>query len=191
PGKDHPNMDDHTIAIPGENTTAHLLFSLAFPDAKKKIFKVFHEIEAFLLNTPRSAGPAAGVIIHENRFTYEKKGLFKLMDLGEYWEKRTGCPIPLGGIVTRRSFGPAIQSTLNALIRKSVEYAFAHYPLLPPYVVQHAQEMEEEVMRRHIDLYVNHYSIDLGADGKKAVQRFIAIHEQGERAGKMINDIFI
>ncbi|HRO46443.1 1,4-dihydroxy-6-naphthoate synthase [Agriterribacter sp.] len=191
PGSDIPNMNDYTIAIPGENTTAHLLFSLAFPNAKKKIFKVFNEIEDFLLHAPAAAGHTAGVIIHENRFTYQKRGLFKLMDLGDYWEKRTGYPIPLGGIVTRRSFSPEIQSKLNALIRQSVEYAFGNYPLLPPYVVQHAQEMEEEVMRRHIDLYVNQYSINLGADGRKAVKRFIEINEQGKKAAGMINDIFI
>ncbi len=191
PGNDVSSINDYTIAIPGANTTAHLLFSLAFPNAKKKIFKVFNEIEDFLLHVPASAGHTAGVIIHENRFTYQKRGLFKLMDLGDYWEKLTGYPIPLGGIVTRRSFSPEIQSKLNALIRQSVEYAFDNYPLLPPYVVQHAQEMEEEVMRRHIDLYVNQYSIDLGADGRKAVERFIEINEQGKKAQGMMNDIFI
>jgi 1,4-dihydroxy-6-naphthoate synthase len=191
PGKDHPNIDDYTIAIPGENTTAHLLFSLAFPKAKKKIFKVFNEIEDFLLNSPPSAGKTAGVIIHENRFTYQKKGLIRLMDLGEYWEHQTGYPIPLGGIVVRRNFSPALQAKINILIRKSVEYAFGNYPMLPPYVIQHAQEMEESVMRQHIDLYVNDYSLDLGANGRMAVQRFIEIYEQGKHVSTGVNDIFI
>lgn len=191
PGAGVPNMNDYTVAIPGENTTAHLLFSLAFPQVKKKVFKVFNEIEAFLLNAPPSAGHTAGVIIHENRFTYQKRGLFKLMDLGDYWENRTGYPIPLGGIVTRRGFNPAIQLKINALIQQSVEYAMGNYPLLPPYVVQHAQEMEEAVMRRHIDLYVNNYSVDLGADGRRAVQQFVEIDEQGKKLQGRMNDIFI
>ena len=191
PGAGVPNMNDYTVAIPGENTTAHLLFSLAFPQAKKKVFKVFNEIEAFLLNAPSSAGHTAGVIIHENRFTYQKRGLFKLMDLGDYWENRTGYPIPLGGIVTRRGFNPAIQLKINALIQQSVEYAMGNYPLLPPYVVQHAQEMEEAVMRRHIDLYVNNYSAHLGADGRQAVQKFIEMDEHGKKLQGLMNDIFI
>ncbi|HTN07884.1 1,4-dihydroxy-6-naphthoate synthase [Agriterribacter sp.] len=191
PGSSILHMDDYTIAIPGENTTAHLLFSLAFPNAKKKIFKIFNEIEDFLLNAPPSSGPTAGVIIHENRFTYQKRGLFKLMDLGSYWENKTGYPIPLGGIVTRRSFDPAIQSKINTLIRQSAEYASGNYPLLPPYVKQHAQEMEEEVMRRHIDLYVNQYSIDLGADGRKAVQQFIEIYRQEKNTQEVKNNIFV
>lgn len=191
PGKDYPNINDYTIAIPGENTTAHLLFSLAFPNAKKKIFKVFSEIEDFVLNSPHPAGKTAGVIIHENRFTYQKKGLINLMDLGEYWEKQTGYPIPLGGIVMRRNFSPALQVKINTLIRKSIEYAFGNYPLLPPYVIQHAQEMEEAIMRQHIDLYVNDYSLDLGANGRMAVERFIEIYEQGKNVSTGVNDIFI
>ena len=191
PGRDFPNVDDYTIAIPGENTTAHLLFSLAFPQAKKKIFKVFNEIEDFLLNGPHPAGKTAGVIIHENRFTYQKKGLIKLMDLGEFWEKQTGYPIPLGGIVARRNFNPALQAKINTLIRKSVEYAFGSYPSLSPYVIQHAQEMEEGIMRQHIDLYVNNYSLDLGVNGRMAVQRFIEIYEQGKKDSTKVNDIFI
>lgn len=184
---DIPNIDDYTIAIPGENTTAHLLFSLAFPGAKKKIFKVFNEIEDFLLHASPAGGPVAGVIIHENRFTYQKKGLFKLMDLGDYWEKITGYPIPLGGIVTRRNFHPEIQSKINTLIRTSVEYALGHYTQLPAYVVQHAQEMEEEVMRQHIDLYVNNYSLDPGTDGRLAVQQLL----KTEKKQGTIADIFV
>ncbi len=190
PGNDHPNIDDYTIAVPGENTTAHLLFSLAFPRAKKKIFKVFSEIEDFLLNSP-SPDKTAGVIIHENRFTYQKRGLIRLMDLGEYWEKETGYPIPLGGIVVRRNFSPALQAKINTLIRKSVEYAFGNYPSLPLYVTQHAQEMEEAIMRQHIDLYVNDYSLDLGANGRRAVQRLIEIYRQGKPGSTEVNDIFI
>ena len=185
------HIDDYTIAIPGENTTAHLLFSLAFPKAKKKIFKAFNEIEDFLLHPPPLMGKIAGVIIHENRFTYQKKGLVKLLDLGDYWEKQTGNPIPLGGIVIRRSFDPAIQSQINMLIRESIAYASGNYPALAPYVVQHAQEMEEEIMRQHIELYVNPYSLDLGTDGKTAVKRFIEISGKGKNTEAIPEDIFV
>jgi 1,4-dihydroxy-6-naphthoate synthase len=185
------HIDDYTIAIPGENTTAHLLFSLAFPKARKKIFKAFNEIEDFLLHPPPLMGKIAGVIIHENRFTYQKKGLVKLLDLGDYWEKQTGNPIPLGGIVIRRSFDPAIQSQINMLIRESIAYASGNYPALAPYVVQHAQEMEEEIMRQHIELYVNPYSLDLGTDGKTAVKRFIEISGKGKNTEAITEDIFV
>ena len=154
-----------TIAIPGERTTAHLLFSLAFPQARQKKFMVFSGIEAAVL----SGQVDGGVIIHENRFTYQQKGLVKLMDLGEFWEKTTNCPIPLGGIVFRKEAAPGLQKKVNDLIRKSLEYAFSHYPTLPDYVRQHAQEMDEQVMRQHIDLYVNDYSLSLGEEGAKAV----------------------
>lgn len=154
-----------TIAIPGENTTAHLLFSLAYPNATKKIFKVFHEIENAVLNGEVDAG----VIIHENRFTYEAKGLIKIIDLGQYWEETRQLPIPLGGIIAKKTLDPTIIKTVDSLIKKSIEYAFSHYPAVSDYVVAHAQEMSEAVMRQHIDLYVNNYSLDLGDDGLAAV----------------------
>jgi 1,4-dihydroxy-6-naphthoate synthase len=160
-----PTINDRTIAIPGQRTTAHLLFSLAFPEAKKKQFTIFSGIEDAVL----SGKVDCGVIIHENRFTYQKRGLVKLLDLGEFWEMETGVPIPLGGIVLKRGLGEGISQKVNHLIRESLEYAFARYPQLPDYVRDHAQEMEEKVMRQHIDLYVNDYSLSLGEDGKKAV----------------------
>jgi 1,4-dihydroxy-6-naphthoate synthase len=173
------DINDYTIAIPGENTTAHLLFSLAYPQAKNKVFKVFNEIEGFVANA--ASEKTAGVIIHENRFTYQNKGLFKWQDLGEYWEEKTGYPIPLGGIAAKRSIAPEIQQQVDTLIQKSIAYAFERYPSLPDYVKQHSQEMEEPVMRQHIDLYVNNYSLHLGEDGKKAVQQFLSIFEQANR----------
>jgi len=184
------SINDYTIAIPGENTTAHLLFSLAYPQASNKVFKVFHEIEDFLIQTA-STGKTAGVIIHENRFTYQNKGLYKLQDLGEYWEEKTGYPIPLGGIAVKRNIATEIQQQLDALIQKSIAYAFDHYPSLPDYVKQHSQEMEETVMLQHIDLYVNNYSLHLGEDGKKAVQQFLAIFEQNNPVRFNRDDIFI
>jgi 1,4-dihydroxy-6-naphthoate synthase len=167
-------INDRTIAIPGKNTTAHLLFSLAFPEAVNKTFMIFNEIEDAVL----SGKAECGVIIHENRFTYQQKGLIKLIDLGEFWEEKTGCPIPLGGIVINKKFDDAIQQKINALIKKSVEYAFSNYPLLPDYVKQHSQEMDERVMRRHIDLYVNNYSITLGEDGKNAIETLLKIYSE-------------
>ena len=158
--------DSCRIAIPGEQTTAHLLFSLAFPGARDKRFMVFSGIEEAVL----SGAVDCGVIIHENRFTYQQKGLVKLMDLGEFWEKETGVPIPLGGIVVKRSLGSDLARTINGLIRRSLEYAFERYPELPDYVKGHAQEMDERVMRQHIDLYVNNYSLSLGEDGEKAIR---------------------
>lgn len=175
--KDIPDLaavDQMKIAVPGINTTAHLLFSMAFPNAKNKQFLVFNEIESAVLNGEVDAG----VIIHENRFTYQDKGLMKLMDLGNYWEEKLNCPIPLGGIVMQNSFDQATQLKIESLIRKSVEYAFKHYPQITDYVRSHAQEMSESVMRQHIDLYVNNYSIDLGEEGLKAVQTLLEVHKQ-------------
>lgn len=154
-----------TIAVPGQRTTAHLLFSLAYPEARNKTFMIFSAIEEAVL----SGKVDCGVIIHENRFTYQQKGLVKLADLGEFWEATTGAPIPLGGILLRKDHDPALVQKVNGLIRKSLEYAFSHYPQLPDYVRQHSQEMEEQVMRQHIDLYVNNYSLSLGEDGRRAV----------------------
>ncbi len=162
------------IAIPGVNTTAHMLFSLAYPEAKNKIFLVFHEIEDAVLTGKADAG----VIIHENRFTYQQKGLHKVVDLGAYWEETIKVPIPLGGIVMKRSFDTEIQTKVDRLIRKSLEYAFENYPSITDYVRQHSQEMEESVMKQHIDLYVNNYSLQLGEDGKKAVQKLLDVYEQ-------------
>ncbi len=166
-------VNDARIAIPGINTTAHLLFSLAFPFAKNKSFHVFHEIEDLVL----SGQVDAGVIIHENRFTYQQKGLHKIIDLGDYWEQKTGTPIPLGGIVAHNRLLDTVAIQVNDLIRKSVEYAFVHYPQVATYVKSHAQEMSEEVMRQHIDLYVNEFSIDLGIQGKQAVNTLLDISQ--------------
>ncbi|NCI48004.1 1,4-dihydroxy-6-naphthoate synthase [Sediminibacterium soli] len=168
------DIDTLRIAIPGVNTTAHILFSLAFPEAKQKQFLVFHQVEDAVL----SGRADAGVIIHENRFTYQDKGLHRLMDLGEYWEKHTHAPIPLGGIVVHNRIDRARAAEIDALIKKSVEYAFAEYPHLSEYVQQHAQEMNPKVMRQHIDLYVNDYSLWLGEDGKKAVRQLCEVHHR-------------
>jgi 1,4-dihydroxy-6-naphthoate synthase len=167
-------VDSATIALPGANTTAHMLFSLAFPNAARKKFMVFHEIEDAVLRGTADAG----VIIHENRFTYAQRGLHKIMDLGDHWEQSTGGPIPLGGIVMNRKYDKAVMLEVNRLIRTSLEYAWAQYPVLPEYVRQHAQEMEEDVMRKHIGLYVNDFSLDLGMGGRAAVWQLLEVAEQ-------------
>lgn len=163
-------VNQSTIAIPGENTTAHFLFSLAYPDAKNKVFLRFDEIENFV-----AAEKGLGVIIHENRFTYMDKSLYKIVDLGDYWEQNTGYPIPLGGIVAKQNLPHATQ--IDKLIRKSLEYAFANYPFITDYVKQHSQEMSEAVMRQHIDLYVNDFSLDLGDKGRAAVSKLLAVYQ--------------
>jgi 1,4-dihydroxy-6-naphthoate synthase len=167
------NIEAGTIAIPGEHTTAHLLFSLAYPEAKNKIFLRYDAIEDFVLENK-----GLGVIIHENRFTYEAKGLKKITDLGDYWEQQTGQPIPLGGIVVKREMDKAVQTKVDRLIKKSIEYAFSKYPMLNDYIRTHSQEMSEAVMRKHIDLYVNNYSLHLGEDGKKAIEQLLAVYQQ-------------
>ncbi len=153
------------IAIPGVYTTANFLLGLAFPEATDRTPLVFSEIEGALLDGRFDAG----LIIHENRFTYEAKGLHKVVDLGEFWEQETGTPIPLGAIAVRRSLPDAVQQTVNRLVRRSVEYAFANRDASLPYVRAHAQEMDEAVMYKHIDLYVNQFSVDLGDEGVRAV----------------------
>ncbi|HTE11392.1 MAG TPA: 1,4-dihydroxy-6-naphthoate synthase [Chitinophagaceae bacterium] len=172
-------IDEKTIAIPGENTTAHMLFSLAYPQAQHKQFIIFSGIEDAVINGKVDLG----VIIHENRFTYQQKGLKKVIDLGEYWEQQTQYPVPLGGIVVKRSIDNELQKKIDALIRQSVEYAFENYPALADYVKQHSQEMEENVMRQHIDLYVNKYSIDLGKEGKEAVKKLLTVYNQVNPSG--------
>lgn len=166
------DVNNSTIAIPGQNTTAHLLFSLAYLDAHKKEFMVFSEIE----DAVSKGRTDMGVIIHENRFTYQQKGLKKIIDLGDYWENKTGLPIPLGGIVARRTIGADILEKMDRLIEKSVAFAFSKYPEISSYVECHAQEMDHAVMKQHIDLYVNEFSRSLGNEGKNAVELFLQNH---------------
>ncbi len=157
------------VALPGINTTAHLLFSLAYPEINYKTFVPFHLIEDMVINGEVDAG----VIIHENRFTYQQKGLNKLSDLGDVWEKRTGAPIPLGGILVKRSFDLALATKINRVINRSLAFANDHAYALPSFVTENAKEMNEEVMRNHISLYVNEFSLALGEDGRLAVLELI------------------
>ena len=154
------------IAIPGTYTTANFLLSLAFPRATAKSPLLFSAIEGAVLDGTFDAG----LIIHENRFTYAAKGLKKIIDLGEYWESETGAAIPLGGIVINRALPEDVQLKMNRIMRRSVEYAFENRTASLPFVRANAQEMSDDVMYQHIDLYVNDYSVDLGREGRRAVE---------------------
>lgn len=154
------------VALPGEWTTAHLLFKLFYPGCKAKEFYLFSEIEDRILNED----VIAGVIIHENRFTYQDKGLARIADLGENWESSTGYPIPLGGIFASTRLSSGQRHEIEVLIRKSILFANSHPERVMPYVRRYAQEMDEQVMKSHIDLYVNDFSIDLGEKGSKSIE---------------------
>ena len=160
------SINSASIAIPGKYTTANFLLSLAFPKAIHKQEILFSEIEHAVLTDKVDAG----LLIHENRFTYQDKGLEKIIDLGEYWESLIQSPIPLGGIVIKRTIESALQKTIDLLIKQSVEFAFTNPESCMAFVKEHAQEMSEEVMKKHIALYVNEFSLDLGIIGKKAIQ---------------------
>jgi 1,4-dihydroxy-6-naphthoate synthase len=158
-------INDLKIAIPGEYTTANFLMAVAFPKAIKKNNFLFSDIENAIITGQIDAG----VIIHENRFTYEQKGLKKIIDLGEYWESHTGMPIPLGGIAVRKNISLEIRQKINRILKRSIEFAFANPQSSKDFVKCHAQEMDPEVMQKHIDLYVNDYSLDLGNKGREAI----------------------
>ncbi len=158
-------LDNDSIAIPGKNTTANLLLQYALPTAGKKTEVLFSEIEESVI----SGKFDFGVIIHESRFTYQQKGLYKVVDLGNYWEEKKQLPIPLGCIAAHKNLEDALVNKIENLITQSVQFAFNRYPELSDYIITHAQEMDEAVMRNHIELYVNDYSINLGAAGNAAV----------------------
>jgi 1,4-dihydroxy-6-naphthoate synthase len=154
------------IGIPGKYTTANFLLGLAFPGATNKKELVFSDIEDAVLDGRIDVG----LIIHENRFTYQNRGLKKIIDLGDYWEKQTGCAIPLGGIVASRKLPADVIQKINRVLRRSVEFAFTNPKSGLEYIRSHAQEMSEEVMYKHIELYVNKYSLELGEEGRKAIK---------------------
>ncbi len=159
-------VNELKIAIPGKYTTANLLLGIAYPQAKNKIPYLFSDIEDAVFDEETDAG----LIIHENRFTYEAKGLKKIIDLGEFWETKTKMPIPLGGIVINRKHPKSLQKKISRIIKRSIEYAYKNPDSSLEYIRQYAQEMDAEVMKKHIDLYVNKYSLDLGKTGKQAIK---------------------
>ncbi|HTE00520.1 MAG TPA: 1,4-dihydroxy-6-naphthoate synthase [Mucilaginibacter sp.] len=181
------NNPDHTIGIPGKYTTANFLLGLALPNATNKQELVFSAIEDALLEEKIDVG----LIIHENRFTYQDKGLKKIIDLGDYWEKLTGLAIPLGGIVANRRLPVDVQHKLNRVLKKSVQFAFDNPKSGLEFIRSHAQEMSEEVMYKHIDLYVNQYSLDLGVEGKKAIKLLFDTAKEKNIIPEIKEEIFL
>lgn len=175
-----------TVAIPGRYTTANLLFSLAMKASVTKKEMLFSLIEDAVL----SGEVEAGVIIHESRFTYQEKGLHKLIDLGQYWEQLTGSPVPLGGIAAHKRLGKDIMAKVNRCIRRSVDYANDHKGELNEFIRCHASEMDETVMQKHIDLYVNEFSVSLGVQGQKAVTQMFEYAIDSGIISKMPETIF-
>jgi 1,4-dihydroxy-6-naphthoate synthase len=175
------------IGIPGKYTTANFLLGLAFPQATNKQELVFSDIENALLDERIDIG----LIIHENRFTYQDKGLKKIIDLGDYWERRTGCPIPLGGIVANRNLPLDVQHKINRVLRRSVEFAFKNPKSGLEFIRLHAQEMSEEVMYKHIELYVNKYSADLGDEGKKAIKLMFDTARENQIIPEIKDSLFL
>ena len=168
-------LKDMRIAIPGKHTTANLLFTIAWPEARNKTEFLFSRIEDALLNNQADAG----LIIHETRFSYFRRGLVKVADMGEYWEKLTGLPIPLGAIVVHRRIPADIALKVNRIIRRSLEYAFRDAIYAYDFVKENASDMDSNVMNNHIKLYVNSFSLELGKDGKRAINELYRI--AGER----------
>jgi len=175
------------VAIPGELTTANFLLGIAFPNLQQKELMVFSAIQDALLDETIDLG----LIIHENRFTYQDKGLHKIVDLGSYWEELTGCAIPLGGIVINRNLDHEIQLKVNRLIRKSVEFAFENPKSGIDFISSHAQEMEEAVMYKHIELYVNKYSVNLGIEGRKAIDILFEMAQEKGIIPALTKDIYV
>ncbi|TAF56505.1 MAG: 1,4-dihydroxy-6-naphthoate synthase [Sphingobacteriia bacterium] len=159
------------VALPGQHTTAHYLFQQAFPSVQHKSFLSFDGIE----NAVVAGDAIAGVIIHESRFTYAEKGLHRWADLGAFWEEKTNLPLPLGGIAAHKRLSNNLVATIDALVAASLRYAHQQGETLSDFVKDHAQEMSEQVMRQHIGLYVNDFSLGLGTDGKKAIATLTGI----------------
>ena len=180
-------VNDLKIAVPGKFTTANLLLGIAFPEAKNKIPYLFSDIEDAVSDNEVDAG----LIIHESRFTYQKKSLKKIIDLGEYWEELTELPIPLGGIVINRRINKETQKKVSDIIKKSIEFAYKHPGSSLNYIRQYAQEPDTELIQKHIDLYVNEYSLDLGQTGKDAIQRLYKEAFERGLIPEIKGDIFI
>ena len=164
---DMKDLRGRTIAIPGELTTAFLLLQVFDPALKEHVrIMPFHRI----IDAVKQGETDAGLIIHESRFTYQREGLRQVADLGAWWEQETRLPLPLGCIIARRSLGGVLVQQTDALIRESVAYAFSNRQETKEYIRSHSQELEDSVIDRHIQLYVNDYSRDIGEDGISAVQ---------------------
>jgi 1,4-dihydroxy-6-naphthoate synthase len=184
----HPDeLNDALIAIPGKYTTANLLFSIFWPGAVRKREYLFSDIPQAVM----SGEADAGLIIHETRFTYEALGLKMVADTGEYWEKMTGMPVPLGGIVVHRNVDEKTALKVNRAIRRSIEYAYADPSASVDFIRQNAMELDSDVTREHIRLFVNNFSLSLGQEGKKAVERLYAMAVERKVTGPLPDRIFL
>ncbi len=175
------------IAIPGEYTTANMLLGLAFPEANNKEEVLFSNIENKILDSSVDLG----LVIHENRFTYESRGLYKLMDLGEFWEEKTQLPIPLGAIVIRRSLPQETKLAIENLLRESIQYAFDNPSSALPFIQDNSQTMDDKVMYQHIELYVNEYSLDLGEKGKASIHKLFELMLESGKITTIPEDLFV
>ena len=164
------SLANKTIAIPGELTTANLLLELSQDSDYKTIVLRYDKI----MPAVASGQVDAGLIIHESRFTFGEYGLKQYIDLGDWWETETGHLLPLGGIMAKRELGHKLLSKINTALKESIAYSYKYRSQAQPYIAEHATEMSEEVMQKHIDLYVNDYSVDIGQDGKNAVKELFA-----------------
>lgn len=180
-------LDSAKIAIPGKYTTANFLLGIAHPEANNKVELLFSDIENAVVNNEVDAG----LIIHENRFTYQDKGLKKIIDLGEYWESTTGQLIPLGGIIIKRNLSKETIKKVNRILRKSIEFAFKNPNEPLEYMQCNAQEMSEKVMMQHVELYVNKYSINLGTEGRSAITQMFNLAQEKEIIPQLTNELFI
>ena len=185
-GSENPSVNN-LIAIPGKYTTANFLLNYAFPEFHNKKLVLFSEIESAIKNGEVSAG----LIIHENRFTYADRGFDKVKDLGEHWEQQTGMPIPLGGIAIKRNLDKSLQEKVQRLIRKSIEFAFDNPSESLAFVKQNAQEMDAEIMQKHINLYVNEYSLSLGEKGKAAIEYMYKFSVEKNLSTETEKDLFV
>jgi 1,4-dihydroxy-6-naphthoate synthase len=184
---DTSDLSDTRIAIPGKYTTANLLFSIAWPNARNKKEYIFSEIEEALINEEVDAG----LIIHETRFTYQKKGLRKIADMGEFWEKLTGLPIPLGCIVINRSLSEDISLKVNRILKRSIDYAYHDSMASFKFVSSNAREMDSNVMNRHIKLFVNKFTMELGEEGRQAIERLFRVSTKAGIIPELPNRIFL
>lgn len=154
------------VAVPGEYTTAALLLRRLFPEVEEQVPTLFSQIA----ESVESGAVDAGVLIHEGRFVYQQRNLELVADLGELWESRFALPLPLGGIVMRSNIEESTRKSFEQLLRRSIEYAFANPMISREFIKQHAQELEDSVIESHIALFVNNYSLSLGAEGRQAVE---------------------
>ena len=180
-------LDNALIAIPGKYTTANLLFSIFWPGASRKREYLFSDIPEAVL----SGEADAGLIIHETRFTYLSLGLRKVADTGEYWEKMTAMPVPLGGIVVNRGVNEDIAGKVSRSIRRSIEYAWADPSASVGFIRKNAREIDTSVTKEHISLFVNNFSLSLGQEGKAAIARLFSVAQERSVIGALPERIFL